>query len=283
MDKYLFLSSIILITWWGWGVLDFSICSIKANELLTNGHSQYYNLDQGYFMLLQTLESVEMKCEKNIRRVNANNIIIGRKFTLYNPSVDFVSFRGVVIKSEINVMPALDEEPILLHELHPGLHIMVSAHLNKINFQLNNVVEVITNVIPKLVETYNLKISVKNNVTKKRIDPRLIIVNRHIRKYYYTHLNLQVLADVIQCNPVYLSNTYSKVFKISPMRHIQNIRMKKARELLVTTNMPIYEIANKLGYVSSSQFVDLFKRTNTLTPRRYRLNHLRMSEANCIV
>ncbi|WP_171629052.1 helix-turn-helix transcriptional regulator [Paenibacillus plantarum] len=102
------------------------------------------------------------------------------------------------------------------------------------------------------------------------IDTRLIIVNRYIRTYYYLPLTLHDIASLIQCNPVYLSNTYTKVFGISPIKHLQTIKMQKAQELLQDTMMSIGDIANQLGYISCSQFGDLYKRYFHYSPTQYR-------------
>ncbi|WP_397386400.1 helix-turn-helix domain-containing protein [Paenibacillus sp. RRE4] len=102
------------------------------------------------------------------------------------------------------------------------------------------------------------------------IDCRLIKVNRYIRENYSQPLCLHTLSDIIQCHPTYLCNTYSKVFKISPMKYLQSIRMIKAAELLTQSNDSIGEIAKKLGYISNSQFTDLFKRWHGVPPMMYR-------------
>jgi AraC-like DNA-binding protein len=103
------------------------------------------------------------------------------------------------------------------------------------------------------------------------IDSRLIKINRFIRKYYWKPITLDFLAEMIGCTPVYLSNTYSRVFKVPPIRHLQMIRMKKAAVLLAETDMVIKEIAKSLGYISSSQFSVIFKRYYLYTPLEFRI------------
>ncbi|MBD2847471.1 helix-turn-helix transcriptional regulator [Paenibacillus sp. IB182496] len=118
------------------------------------------------------------------------------------------------------------------------------------------------------------QISFSSSGLNGKIDLRLIYINRYIRKYYYRPITLQLLADIIQCNPVYLSNTYSKVFGVSPIKYLQQIRMRQAQTLLLN-KIPIHEIASHLGYVSNSQFTDIFKRYHDLTPSQFRRNHLK--------
>jgi AraC-like DNA-binding protein len=105
------------------------------------------------------------------------------------------------------------------------------------------------------------------------LDSRLLIVNRYIRQHYAEPLTLDTLAALIGCNPVYLSNMYSKVFHISPMKYLQSVRMSKSLELLTETDLSITEISNAVGYVTVSQFGTIFKRYYRITPYEYRIKH----------
>lgn len=102
------------------------------------------------------------------------------------------------------------------------------------------------------------------------IDPRLIHLNRHIRKNYNSSITLQDLADLFGVHPTYLSNTFSKVFKISPILFVNQLRMKAAKELLMQPDLTLKYIAEKVGYTSLSQFSLIFKRFHSKTPSQYR-------------
>lgn len=103
-----------------------------------------------------------------------------------------------------------------------------------------------------------------------KIDLRLIRVNRIIRNEYEKPHTLESLAEIIKCNPVYLSNMYSKVFKCPPIKHLQKVRIKKAQILLAETSISIFEVTRFVGYISNSQFSDYFKKHTGLTPSSYR-------------
>ncbi|WP_438431733.1 helix-turn-helix domain-containing protein [Gorillibacterium sp. sgz500922] len=103
-----------------------------------------------------------------------------------------------------------------------------------------------------------------------RIDSRLIKVNRYLRQNHEKIITLQDLAALIDCNPVYLSNRYSMVFNMSPMKHLQQMKIEKAKELLATTKLKVSLISQRLGYISTSQFSLLFKRYTGYTPTEFR-------------
>ncbi|MEK5282614.1 MULTISPECIES: helix-turn-helix domain-containing protein [Paenibacillus] len=122
--------------------------------------------------------------------------------------------------------------------------------------------------IIKILENFQKPPHFQKNVYQ--IDPRLIQVNRFIRKNYDSKISLQNLADLAEVHPTYLSNTYSKVFKTSPIYFVNQLRMKKAKELLKQPDLTIKEIALIIGYNSLPQFSLIFKRFYSKSPTQYR-------------
>lgn len=122
-------------------------------------------------------------------------------------------------------------------------------------------VEIISLIESEFMQLLDSLTKINNYVnvdtTKKptgKIDTRLVKVNRYIRQNFEKALTLDHLADYILCNSIYLSNTYSKIFKISPIKYLQKLKMISARERIINSEMSITEIANGLGYSSGSQF-----------------------------
>jgi AraC-like DNA-binding protein len=75
--------------------------------------------------------------------------------------------------------------------------------------------------------------------------------------------------------------SYLKMSKRTLQRHIQSegtsfisiheeVMVEKAKQLLITTENPISEIAFKLGYLNTSSFYRAFKKWNGVTPKKYR-------------
>ena len=54
--------------------------------------------------------------------------------------------------------------------------------------------------------------------------------------------------------------------------YLNNIRMKNAVKLLETTNLKVYEIAEKVGYSSLSYFSTTFKKKFGQNPYEYQMN-----------
>ncbi|WP_164779492.1 helix-turn-helix domain-containing protein [Paenibacillus kobensis] len=132
--------------------------------------------------------------------------------------------------------------------------------------------------ILKAMENFNLPQQQQGN--RERIDPRLIQLNRYIRTNYTAPITLQDLADFVGVHPTYLSNTYSKVFKISPIFYVNQLRMNAAKELLIQSDKSINEIAHTVGYNSVSQFSLIFKRFHSKTPSAFRRESMESRETD---
>ncbi len=57
---------------------------------------------------------------------------------------------------------------------------------------------------------------------------------------------------------------------VSPVAHIQHLRVERAKALLETTHLSFDEIVERCGYSDSASFRKLFKRATAITPGDYR-------------
>ena len=78
------------------------------------------------------------------------------------------------------------------------------------------------------------------------------------------------VAEYMQMNPAYLSRYFKEKTQETFLEYDKRIKMERAMELLWTTNMKTYEIANQLGYKSPQHFSRIFKEYNGYTPMEYR-------------
>ncbi|MBE6364361.1 MAG: AraC family transcriptional regulator [Lentisphaerae bacterium] len=68
----------------------------------------------------------------------------------------------------------------------------------------------------------------------------------------------------------YLSRLFHTYMGVSLQKYLQQQSMKKAEDLLLKTDWPISEIAQKCGYYSTSSFIRIFNRYFNNSPSQYR-------------
>ena len=99
----------------------------------------------------------------------------------------------------------------------------------------------------------------------------------------YIKLNLKELsgtaevAKKLQCNPDYLGRQFKKYTNRTITEEIHRQRINHAKKLLLDTVMNIAEIANESGFDNSVYFRKIFKRLNSVSPKKYRQQYSRIS------
>ncbi len=96
------------------------------------------------------------------------------------------------------------------------------------------------------------------------------VVRRYICEHIGEELGRSELAALVYLNPDYLSHIFREKTGVSLVDFITAERMKKARELLKTTSLPIRDVALAVGYSNISYFSRQFKRSQGMTPLEFR-------------
>ena len=92
--------------------------------------------------------------------------------------------------------------------------------------------------------------------------------------YIYNNINQRItvsdLADYTGLSPSYLSRLFKKELGISISDYICEKKIEKAENLLKYSDFSFVEIANYLAFSSQSHFIQSFKKSVGLTPKKYR-------------
>ncbi|NJD01204.1 MAG: helix-turn-helix domain-containing protein [Ruminiclostridium sp.] len=92
--------------------------------------------------------------------------------------------------------------------------------------------------------------------------------------YSNMNLSLENISDSIDMSPAYLGRLFKKITSQSIVDYINEVRMKKAKDLLTNTNITINEIVSNTGYTNIQYFYKVFKKTFGVTPNNFRKNNI---------
>jgi AraC-like DNA-binding protein len=101
-----------------------------------------------------------------------------------------------------------------------------------------------------------------HNISEKMIDL--------VQHYYDTDLTLEECAARLHYNANYLSSVFRKETNHSFSEYISMYRFNMAKKWLADSDMPIKDIATKLRYNNSQNFIRSFRKQEGLTPGQYR-------------
>jgi len=91
-----------------------------------------------------------------------------------------------------------------------------------------------------------------------------------LRKDPARDYSLDSLADAAGMSRTVFHRLFTQTYGSSPLALLRELRLKRAEELLVQTDMPIKTITARLGYRSRSHFWKLFRDVHGVDPEQFR-------------
>ncbi|MBP1993331.1 response regulator transcription factor [Paenibacillus eucommiae] len=95
----------------------------------------------------------------------------------------------------------------------------------------------------------------------------------HMKSHYKQDLSLGQAAGLINMSESYLSFLFKKEMNVSFTEYLNQLRIEKAVELLLETELPSYRIAEEVGYENINYFGRVFKKQKGVSPQQYRNQH----------
>jgi YesN/AraC family two-component response regulator len=95
----------------------------------------------------------------------------------------------------------------------------------------------------------------------------------YMKSNYSEKIDLQNVADQLFISTWYLCKLFKQEIGSSFVEILNEIRIQEAKRLLIESNLKIYEICERVGYMDNPYFTKTFKRYVGMTPNKYRNEH----------
>lgn len=92
----------------------------------------------------------------------------------------------------------------------------------------------------------------------------------HIEENLQRNPTLDEIATLVEMNPQYFARTFKKWVGQPPHKYIVAKKVERAKRLLRSTDLPLADIALRVGLASQSHFTTVFHRLTGMTPKAYR-------------
>ena len=113
------------------------------------------------------------------------------------------------------------------------------------------------------------KVAESTSEEGKAYSPVIRRMTEEIRMDYGKKLGLEVFADKYHVTPQYLSNLFTKETGSTFSEYLRQVRLEKAKELLLTTDMKVYEVACAVGYPDQKYFSKVFREYTQMPARQF--------------
>lgn len=126
----------------------------------------------------------------------------------------------------------------------------------------------------------NLKVTlfrqrIKSSGTDTKHEERAIVgITQYLQEHLAEDIKLSDLADEFHLNAQYISQLFKNEIGVGFHVYLTNMRMEKAKKLLLTTVLSISEIAEQTGFNDYRVFTKVFKKSENITPTQYRREFL---------
>lgn len=138
----------------------------------------------------------------------------------------------------------------------------------KNSMKTSQTLEEIKNYIRMLLKKI---IGVRDTISGRRYSDIIEIAKDQIRKTYMSdEISLNTIAAEVGMSPSYFSSIFSKEMGKTFVKYLTEIRMDRAKELLMCSSMKTSEIGYEVGYKDPHYFSYIFKKTQNCTPKEFR-------------
>lgn len=115
----------------------------------------------------------------------------------------------------------------------------------------------------------NLEVEEENRFHQRVVQTAMKFINAH----YTEIVSLQDAADHVSMSKNYFSELFKRVTGQNFIDYLIQLRLNRAKELLKTTTLKIYEVADISGFNDVKYFSKLFKKVENMCPAEYRELH----------
>lgn len=124
------------------------------------------------------------------------------------------------------------------------------------------IVEILTELLLKSLRMDDMQATL--------VPPLIRKATRIIERNYNKPISLDTLSEELCISKFHFSRLFKKHTGYSPYEYLIKQRLNQAKSLLKSTDYPIAEISQKVGFESTSHFIKVFKQHEKTTPLKFR-------------
>lgn len=121
-------------------------------------------------------------------------------------------------------------------------------------------------LIEKVLYSFTKESGIGTDRVSATIKDAILYIHTHFQK----HIALKEVACVAKYNTSYFSTAFKTEMGMTFSEYLTKLRIDYAKKLLISTDEAVKEIAIRSGFLSSSTFLQSFKKYENMTPTAYR-------------
>lgn len=186
-----------------------------------------------------------------------NEYISNKSFSMRMIKYLLFDLINSILKAMVSI--SIESQNYFFNELNPLEKIQKCETLKEIKTQMASTIQCACDYVEKKKKSHNsvLKDSVVSFIENNYMD---------------INLNVKMIADKFEMNPVYISRFAKEQLGDSLLDYINKCRLSKAKQMLKSGKLTANEIAKQAGYCNISTFIRVFKKYEGMTPGQFKKN-----------
>lgn len=124
-----------------------------------------------------------------------------------------------------------------------------------------------------LIKDFTLPENHSDNLKSIKLAPhKLRRATDYISENLESGITLTDIADAAEISPFHFARMFKQSTGFSPLQYVMEQKIEHSKSLLRTEEIPLADIAFKLGFASQSHFTMHFRKLTGTTPKHYRDN-----------
>ncbi|AXI10311.1 hypothetical protein CUC15_15830 [Oceanobacillus zhaokaii] len=228
-----------------------SLDLFPAMEPLLNDESYSYSLDDERFLVNAIIDNDLELAEKSIQNVLETNL-----FHLELDTINTIKFKYVLLNTVKRILNHYNKSINEFSLQNKGLFdLLNSNNKDDIYFSLNKMFEI-------LFQTFIITF-------KETSDPTTFRILEYINQNYDQDLSLTDISKKFNLTEGYISRVLKKNANINFKKHLNNLKINKAKELLKKGNYKVNEVSALVGYKNVNTFIRTFKQQEGIPPGEF--------------
>lgn len=212
----------------------------------------YEELKESDFMLNELYQSIELG---NLEEVDQS--ITSIQLLCQQSSLSTAQIKGLCVNSFVALKEQIhDSYQHALEEL-PSISEVIDFVYDSENL------EVVLKYLKKIC--YKLSYDINNGPVESNMDNIL----GYIKENFHRNIRLEQVARLFNYNSAYLGVVFKEKTGTYFNHYLDELRIEKAKELLLTNQYKVYQVAVMVGFSNSDYFYYKFKRYEGMTPKNY--------------
>ncbi len=246
-----------------------NFCEITYVE---NGTGKYfvngkqYELNEGDLIIFNNTEPhgwlVESETMNLLVMIFSLDLVSGLNSDYLKPFIE----RGSNFRNKLN------SEDSFSYDIYQMMKEIFTEYKNAVRGYKLLIVADVLRILTFLIRYYQKEVKISNKVEnldeKKNTMKRLEKAFHYINTHYTDKITLNEVASSVYMSDNYFSAYFKKVANCSFIDYVTELRLKKANELMKTSELNMNEIAMESGFNNMSNFYRMYKKHMGELPHR---------------